>query len=153
MVLSINLFPTLCNLMDCSLPGSSVHGIFQARILGVGSISFFRESSWTGIESWSPTLQADSLLSEPPGKLKIFLGREKHHFAGLVFAVVMQSGCLSCSVWCYSVQASGKLSVGVSCECRAFPFQIHTQPHNRFCSMSAGTLGVKILSSSFTQRA
>ena len=27
--------PTLSNLMDCSLPGSSVHGIFQARVLGV----------------------------------------------------------------------------------------------------------------------
>ena len=26
--------PTLCNPMGCSLPGSSVHGIFQARILG-----------------------------------------------------------------------------------------------------------------------
>ena len=25
--------PTLCNPMDCSLPGSSVHGIFQARVL------------------------------------------------------------------------------------------------------------------------
>ena len=25
--------PTLSNLMDCSLPGSSVHGIFQARVL------------------------------------------------------------------------------------------------------------------------
>ena len=25
--------PTLCDPMDCSLPGSSVHGIFQARIL------------------------------------------------------------------------------------------------------------------------
>ena len=28
--------PTLCDPMDCSLPGSSVHGIFQARMLGVG---------------------------------------------------------------------------------------------------------------------
>ena len=27
------LCPTLCNPMDCSLPGCSVHGIFQARIL------------------------------------------------------------------------------------------------------------------------
>ena len=27
------LCPTLCNPMDCSLPGSSVHGIFQARVL------------------------------------------------------------------------------------------------------------------------
>ena len=31
--------PTLCNPMDCSLPGSSVHGIFQARVLEWGAIS------------------------------------------------------------------------------------------------------------------
>ena len=31
--------------MDCSLPGSSVHGIFQARILEWVATSFFRESS------------------------------------------------------------------------------------------------------------
>ena len=32
--------------MDCSLPGSSVHGIFQARILEWAAISFSRGSSW-----------------------------------------------------------------------------------------------------------
>ena len=37
--------PTLCDPMDCSLPGSSVHGIFQARILEWVAISFSRESS------------------------------------------------------------------------------------------------------------
>ena len=37
--------PTLCDPMDCSLPGSSVHGIFQAKILEWGAISFFRRSS------------------------------------------------------------------------------------------------------------
>ena len=31
---------TLCNPMDCSLPGSSVHGILQARVLGWGAIAF-----------------------------------------------------------------------------------------------------------------
>ena len=31
--------------MDCSLPGSSVHGIFQARILEWVAIPFFRGSS------------------------------------------------------------------------------------------------------------
>ena len=36
---------TLCNPMDCSLPGSSVHGIFQARILEWVVISFSRGSS------------------------------------------------------------------------------------------------------------
>ena len=30
---SISLFPTLCDPMDCSLPGSSVHGIILAKIL------------------------------------------------------------------------------------------------------------------------
>ena len=33
------------NIQDCSLPGSSVHGIFQARILEWVAISFFRGSS------------------------------------------------------------------------------------------------------------
>jgi len=32
--------PTLHNPMDCSLPGSSVHGIFQARVLEWGAIAF-----------------------------------------------------------------------------------------------------------------
>ena len=32
--------PTLSNLMDCSLPGSSIHGIFQARVLEWGAIAF-----------------------------------------------------------------------------------------------------------------
>ena len=37
--------PTLCYPMDCSLPGSSVHGIFQARILEWVATSFSRGSS------------------------------------------------------------------------------------------------------------
>ena len=32
--------PTLCNPMDCRLPGSSTHGIFQARVLEWGAIAF-----------------------------------------------------------------------------------------------------------------
>ena len=37
---------TLCDPMDCSPPGSSVHGILQARILEWVAISLSRESSW-----------------------------------------------------------------------------------------------------------
>ena len=33
-------YPTLCDPMDCSLPGSSIHGIFQARVLEWGAITF-----------------------------------------------------------------------------------------------------------------
>ena len=32
--------PTLSDPMDCSLPGSSAHGIFQARVLESGAIAF-----------------------------------------------------------------------------------------------------------------
>jgi len=65
----------LCDPMDCSPPGSSVHGILQARILDWLTIPFSRGSSLTqgifpdpGIELRSPALQVDSLPSEPPGK-------------------------------------------------------------------------------------
>ena len=39
------LYLTLCNPMDCSLPGSSVHGIFQARVLERIAISSSKGSS------------------------------------------------------------------------------------------------------------
>ena len=35
---SLQLCPTLCDPMDCSLQGSSIHGIFQARVLEWGAI-------------------------------------------------------------------------------------------------------------------
>ena len=54
---------------DCSLPGFSVHGILQARILEWVAIPFSRLLPDPGIEPKYPTLQADSLLSEPQGKL------------------------------------------------------------------------------------
>ena len=43
---------TLCNPMDCSLPGSMVHGIFQARILEWAAISFSRGSSQPRDQTW-----------------------------------------------------------------------------------------------------
>ena len=44
-VLVIQSCPTLCDPMNCSPPGFSVHGILQARILAWVAISFFRGSS------------------------------------------------------------------------------------------------------------
>ena len=57
-----------CNSMNCSLPGSSVHGILQARKLEWVVISFSGDLPNPEIEPGSPALQADSLLSGPPGK-------------------------------------------------------------------------------------
>ena len=42
----IHVRATLCDPMDCSLSGSSVHGIFQARVLEWVATSFSRGSSW-----------------------------------------------------------------------------------------------------------
>ena len=57
---------TLCDPVDCSLPGSSFHGILQARILEWVTISFSRGS----FQPRSLALQADSLPSELPEKSK-----------------------------------------------------------------------------------
>ena len=59
----------LCDLMDCSLPGSSVLGIFLARILEWIAISSSRESSQPGIESASPAWQLDSLPLRHQGSI------------------------------------------------------------------------------------
>ena len=44
--------PTLSDPMDCSLPGSSVHGIFQARVLEWGAIAFSARPCWVQANSW-----------------------------------------------------------------------------------------------------
>ena len=45
------LCPTLSDPMDCSLPGSSIHGIFQARVLEWGAIAFSQEVEMLHSES------------------------------------------------------------------------------------------------------
>ena len=44
--------PTLCDPMDCSLPSSSIHGIFQAIVLEWIAISFSRGSSQPRDQTW-----------------------------------------------------------------------------------------------------
>ena len=61
--------PILCDpmdAMDCSLPGSSVHGILQARILQWVAIPSPKDLPNPGIQPGFPALQVDSLLFEPP---------------------------------------------------------------------------------------
>ena len=57
------LFLTLCDPMDCSPPGSSVHGILQARVLEWVAVS----SSW-GCSQQFLRWQVQSFTIEPPGK-------------------------------------------------------------------------------------
>ena len=65
-------YPVLCDLMDYSPPGSSVLGDSLGKNTGVGCYTLFQgifpDSGPDQIKLRSPALQADSLLSEPPGK-------------------------------------------------------------------------------------
>ena len=74
------LCPTLRDPMDCSLPGSSVHGIFQARVLEWGAIAF----SVTNL---------DSILKNRD----ITLPTKVHLVKAMVFPVVMY-GCESWTI-------------------------------------------------------
>ena len=73
-VLVAQLCPTLYNPMDCSPPGSSVHGTLQARILEWVAIPFSGESFQPSDRTQVSHIVADSLPSEPPGKPKILGG-------------------------------------------------------------------------------
>ena len=69
---SLQLCPAVCDLTDCSSPpGSSVHGIFQARVLEWVAIPFSRGSSrprdWTHV-SWVSCIAGRILTTEPLGK-------------------------------------------------------------------------------------
>ena len=67
-VLVLSHVQLFCNLMGCNPPGSSVHRISQARILGWVAISFSRSSSksrfWTHVSYISRSV----FITEPPEK-------------------------------------------------------------------------------------
>ena len=67
-VLRCSVCPTLCDPVDNNLPGSTVHGILQAKILEPVAISSPGDLPNPGIKLRSPALREDSLLSEAPGK-------------------------------------------------------------------------------------
>ena len=73
--------------MDCSPPGSFVHGICQARIPEWVDISSPGNLPYPGIEPWSPALKADSLPSEPPGKPTGKLTFENYFFSILRMSI------------------------------------------------------------------
>ena len=60
---------TLCDPMDWNLPGSSIHGIFQARVLEWVAISFSRGSSQHRDRTQVSRIVGRRFMSEPPGKL------------------------------------------------------------------------------------
>ena len=61
---------TLSDLMDCSLPGSSIHGVFQARVLELGAIAF------------SKTNASECLITKEMSALKEGAGSVRVHNEG-----------------------------------------------------------------------
>ena len=107
------LCPTLCDPMDCSLPGSSVHGILQTRILEWVAIPFSRGSSWPrdwtcvswiggGFFTFLATQEASTLIT-----------RFKSYFSGLIISPrnsIVTSLCKRVITFnVYSVEEEAKL--------------------------------------------
>ena len=57
--------PTLSDPMDCSLPGASIHGIFQARVLEWVAIAFSGELKTQNLAAAAKSLQSCPTLSNP----------------------------------------------------------------------------------------
>ena len=88
-------YPTLCNAMDCSLPGSSLHGISQARIwngfpflspgdlpdpgIEPASLTSPILAAWPATHAHSPLLVKRSLNLDPSGSNKPYTLNHKLH--------------------------------------------------------------------------
>ena len=104
--------PTLCNSMNCNLPGSSVYGILQARILEWIAVPFSRGSSQPRIEPRSHIaggLQVDSWPSEPPGKLKNIGVGNLSLLQGIFPTQGLNWGLLHCRRILYQLNYQGSL--------------------------------------------
>ena len=87
--------------MDCSLPGSSVHGIFQARVLEWGAIAFSEPSFKTLLKSWlfPETLSTvTEIISSPFWLFWLALPRLLLSFVHLFFRTycIVLYGVVSC---------------------------------------------------------
>ena len=87
---------TLSNPMDCSLPGSSIHGIFQARLLEWGAIAFSDSHHYR-----SAKLNLQAMLKINKWNLKTFIATNMSTPSGL-FAYFFLRGCvIICFSWVF----------------------------------------------------
>ena len=77
---------TLCDPIDYSLPGSSVHGIFQARMLEWWPFPSPGDLADPGVEPSSPALAGRFFTAEPPGKPNSCLSTFESILGYLIFS-------------------------------------------------------------------
>ena len=85
-----SLSPTLCDPMDCSLPGSSVHGIFQARVLEWVAISLSRGSSQP--RDWTQVFRT-------AGRRFTLWATREAHFKTIAYRMTSQAALLVKTAW------------------------------------------------------
>ena len=143
---------TLCDPVDCSPPGSSVHGDSPGKNTGVGCHALLQGIFPTqrmnpylpGTEPRSPTLQADSLPSEPPGKTKntgvgslsllqgIFLTQESYqgllHCRQILYQLSYQG---SSPCWCGKMPVARSFFSCLQCRRPGFYFWVRKIPWRR----------------------
>ena len=129
------LYLTLCNRMNCSPPGSSVHKISQARILEWVAISFSRGSSWPGdqmrVSSFAGrfcTVWATRVAQNGNG---LHLGPLSHGLPSLSSISIEfdQYRAMVCQVWVRSVRQHGIKYKQASC------YRKYTHAWCRLCKL------------------
>ena len=120
--------PTLSEPTACSPPGSSVHRILQTRILEWVAMPSTRGSS----EPRSLSLQADSLLSEPPGKPKNTRVGSLSLLQGIFPTQELNWGFLHCRQILYQLSYQGNLNKHICvCVCVYIYIYIYLLERNR----------------------
>ena len=116
---------TLCDPMDCSLPGSSAHGIFQMRALEWGAIAFSKHLIYVSVySSWIkypvPSWLSLSLLSICRGRELLFLSRgvgRRDCAVDMLSGTCWSQGCLGapcCFVFTAEFWAPGLVASSLS---------------------------------------
>ena len=125
--------PSLCNPMDCSAPGSSVHGIIQARILEWVDIPFSREYVDSSAQSlsrvrlfvtpWTAASQSSPSITNSRSLLKL-MSHPTISCSVIPFSACIQSFLASGSFPMSQLFASGGQSIGTSASASVLPMNI-----------------------------
>ena len=101
---------TLCNPMDCSPPGTPIHGNSPVQNTGVGCHALL-QGIFPGIKPRSPALQVDSLPSEPLGKPMNTGVGSLSLFQGILLTQASNQGLLYCKWILYQLGCSDQFSL------------------------------------------